>query len=158
MSILESRFVRPASVVAILACAIATGACSKKEAADTPPPPPATSTAPAPDTSAVKVADVDVGHSVGADKKITVKADAFGSKDSVFASIHTTGSGSAKIGARWTFQDGQVVDERSVTVTPSGDAYTEFHVAKPSGWPAGKYTLHVLLNDQEVTTKEFSVK
>ena len=74
MSIRENRFARPAAVAAILAVAIATGACSKKEAADTPPPPPATSTAPAPDMSVVKVADVDVGHSVGADKKVTAKA------------------------------------------------------------------------------------
>jgi hypothetical protein len=60
--------------------------------------------------------------------------------------------------ARWTFQDGQQVDERTETITPSGEAYTEFHIAKPSGWPAGKYTLHILLNGQEVQTKDFTVQ
>jgi len=158
MSILETRIARRAGLVALGAALFATGACSKKEASETPPPPASTSTAPPPDTSAVKVADVDLGHAIGADKKITTKADEFGTRDSVFASIHTTGVGSTKIGARWTFQDGKVVDERSETVSPSGDAYTEFHIAKPSGWPKGKYTLHVLLNDKEVTTKDFTVK
>ena len=62
------------------------------------------------------------------------------------------------IAARWTYQDGQVVDERSETVAPSSDTYTEFHIAKPSGWPAGKYTAHVLVNGQEVQTKDFTVQ
>jgi hypothetical protein len=76
----------------------------------------------------------------------------------IFASVHTSGSASnATLTARWTFQDGQQVDERSETISPSGDAYTEFHVSKPGGWPAGNYTLHVLLNGQEIATKNFSV-
>ena len=75
------------------------------------------------------------------------------------ASVHTTGTGQGvQIVGRWTFQDGQVVDERTESISPTGDAYTEFHIAKPSGWPAGKYTLHVLVNGQEVQTKDFTVK
>jgi hypothetical protein len=112
------------------------------------------------DTSAraITVADVAVGHHVGADKKVTDESGDFASKDSVYASVHTTGSGTATVAARWTFQDGQVVDERSQSISPTGDAYTEFHIAKPSGWPKGKYTLHVLLNGTEATTKDFTVK
>ena len=50
------------------------------------------------------------------------------------------------------------MDERSETISPTGDAYTEFHIVKPSGWPKGKYTLHVLLDGTEVQTKDVTVK
>ena len=65
---------------------------------------------------------------------------------------------SATITARWTFEDGQVVDERTETISPSGDAYTTFFITQPGGLPAGKYTLSVLLNGAEAQKKEFEVK
>jgi hypothetical protein len=111
-----------------------------------------------PAAAAVNVADVTLGKHIGADKKVTDATDTFAPKDQIYASVHTTGTNSGKITARWTFQDGQVVDERSETISGKGDDYTEFHVAKPSGWPAGKYTLHVLVDGNEVQTKDFTVK
>jgi hypothetical protein len=108
--------------------------------------------------AAVNVADVTLGKHIGADKKVTDATDTFAPKDQIYASVHTTGTNSGKITARWTFQDGQVVDERSETISGKGDDYTEFHVSKPSGWPAGKYTLHVLVDGNEVQTKDFTVK
>jgi uncharacterized protein YfaS (alpha-2-macroglobulin family) len=95
---------------------------------------------------------------VTADKHVANQSDSFTARDTIYASIHTTGSApNTNLTARWTFQDGQVVDERSETISPNGDAYTEFHISKPSGWPAGKYTLHVLVNGQETQTKDFTV-
>ena len=108
--------------------------------------------------TALRVADVTVGRRVGADKKVTDATDTFAPKDEIYASVHTTGASTGKITARWTFQDGQVVDERSETINGKGDDYTEFHISKPSGWPAGKYTVHVLVNDRETQTKDFTVK
>jgi hypothetical protein len=112
----------------------------------------------APASVAVRVADVALGKHIGPDKKVTDATDTFAPKDSIFASVHTTGTNSGKITAHWTFQDGQVVDDRSETISGKGDDYTEFHIAKPSGWPAGKYTLHVLVDGTEVQTKDFTVK
>jgi hypothetical protein len=107
----------------------------------------------------VRVADVTLGKGVGADKRVTSQTDTFGTRDTIYASVRTTGTGSGtQLTARWTFQDGQVVDERTETISPTGEAYTEFHISKPSGWPAGRYTLRVLLNGSEVQTKEFTVR
>jgi hypothetical protein len=109
----------------------------------------------------VRVADVTLGKSVGADKRVTNQMDTFGARDTIYASVRTTGgsgSGTQQLTARWTFQDGQVVDERTETISPTGEAYTEFHISKPSGWPKGKYTLRVLLNGSEVQTKDFTVQ
>jgi hypothetical protein len=134
---------------------LAIGACGKK-ADDTATQTSGGAIAPA---GAVQVSDVTLGRSVSADKRVADQTDTFAARDTIFASVHTTGSApSANLVARWTFQDGQVVSERTETISPTGDAYTEFHISKPSGWPAGKYTLHVLMNGQEVQTKDFAVK
>jgi hypothetical protein len=107
----------------------------------------------------VQVADVTLGRSVGADKRVTNQTDTFGTRDTIYASVRTTGTGSGtQVSTRWTYQDGQVVDERSETISPTGETYTEFHIAKPTEWPKGKYTVRVLLNGSEVQTKEFTVQ
>jgi hypothetical protein len=140
------------------AALVALCACAKEKTSDTA----SSGGAIAPDTTAgktaLRVADVTLGRHVDATKKVTDATDTFTPKDSIFASVHTSGTANGKLTARWTFQDGQVVDERSETITGKGDDYTEFHISKPSGWPAGKYTLHVLVDGNDVQTKDFTVK
>jgi hypothetical protein len=140
-----------------VATLVALGACAKDKTSDTA----SSGGAIAPDTTAkvvLRVADVTLGRHIDAAKKVTDATDSFAPKDSIYASVHTSGAVNGKITARWTFQDGQVVDERSETITGKGDDYTEFHISKPSGWPAGKYTLHVLVDGNDVQTKDFTVK
>jgi hypothetical protein len=140
-----------------VATLVALGACAKDKTSDTA----SSAGAIAPDTTAkavLRVADVTLGRHVDATKKVTDATDTFAQKDSIYASVHTSGAVNGKITARWTFQDGQVVDERSETISGKGDDYTEFHISKPSGWPAGKYTLHVLVDGNDVQTKDFTVK
>jgi hypothetical protein len=142
--------------VLCLSLAIATSACGKKDQSATAGD---TAAGAVEATTPVRVADVTLGKSLGADKRVANQTDTFGTRDTIYASVHTSGSGAATpLTARWTFQDGQVVDERTETISSSGEAYTEFHIAKPSGWPAGKYTLRVLLNGAEVQTKDFTVR
>ncbi len=150
-------FVQPrllARAAALSLALLASGACGKKTQ-DTST---TSGGAIAPGNGSVQVADVTLGRSVSADKRVADQTDTFSPSDTIFASVHTTGSAQTNLAARWTFQDGQVVNERTESIAPSGDAYTEFHISKPSGWPAGKYTLHVLVNGQEVQTKDFTVK
>ena len=143
-------------MVGSLLIVAALAACAKKEApVDTTQDAPAAVPAP----SAFSVMDIDMGRHIDAEKKISDKTDDFAPKDTIFASIHTTGAATNKtIAAKWTFQDGQTVDEHSTTVSPTGDGYTEFHIAKPSGWPKGKYTIHVMIDGAEVRTKDVTVK
>ena len=110
-------------------------------------------------TSAVRVTDVSLGRAIGADKAVSDSTDKFRPNDTVYASVATDGTApSATLRAKWTFEDGQTIDESSRTITPSGRERTEFHVAKPSGWPAGKYKVEVFLNDQSAGTKTFEVE
>lgn len=146
-----------ARLAALSLALVALGACSGKKTDETSAQ--TSSGTIAPTTTGVQVADVALGRNLSADKRVANATDTFSARDTIYASVHTTGSGSSTtVAARWTYQDGQVVNERTETISPSGDAYTEFHIAKPSGWPSGNYTLHVLVNGQEAQTKNFRVQ
>jgi hypothetical protein len=109
--------------------------------------------------AALSVIDIDMGLHLDSAKKITDKTDTFAATDTIYASVHT--SGTANNGAvvgRWTGPDGVVVSENTEHVTTNGDAYTAFHVAKPGGFPKGTYTLHVIIDGKEVRTKDVTVK
>jgi hypothetical protein len=108
---------------------------------------------------AVRVSRVDMGRSLTADKAISSNTESFKPSDTIYASIATEGAApTATLKARWTYQDGQVVDESTQTIAPTGDARTEFHISKPDGWPAGKYKLEVFLNGSSAATKDFEVE
>ena len=128
--------------------------CKKAEA-----PAPPIGEAPAPAPAAVAVGAIDLGKAVGPDMKVTAPTATFGVRDTIYASIATTGtSASATLGTRWTFADGQVVHEDSRTITPTGPAVTEFHIMNPQPWPAGAYKLEVTLDGAVAGTREFRVE
>ena len=145
-------------LIIALAVAPALFACTRSddnERVDTTPP----ATVPG-STETMRVTDVDLGTAIGADKKVTGNEDdEFKPSDVIYAAVATEGTGSnATLTARWTFEDGQTVEETSQTVSPTGPATTEFHVSKPSGWPEGKYKVEILLNGASAKTEEFKVK
>jgi hypothetical protein len=123
---------------------------------------PAACSRPAPEATAtqgIRVTDVDLGRSLNADKTIADNTESFRPVDTIYASVVTEGSSSsASLKARWTYQDGQLVDESAQTIAPTGKATTEFHISKPDGWPAGKYKVEVSLNGASAGTKDFEVK
>ena len=107
----------------------------------------------------VRVSQIDMGRSLSADKKITDNTESFKPNDTIYASIATAGSATtATLKARWTYQDGQVVNESTQAIAPAGDARTEFHISKPDGWPTGKYKLEVFLNGSSAATRDFQVE
>jgi uncharacterized cupredoxin-like copper-binding protein len=148
----HARSLRALAVTAIAVASLA--ACSTKEKESTGD---VTASAAAPATSTVAVADIDVGRSI-ANMRVTDKTDNFKATDTVYASVHTTGSASAaNVMARWTFEDGQTVQESTQSIAPTGDAYTEFHISKPGGWPKGKYRVTLSLAGS-TESKDFEVK
>ena len=106
----------------------------------------------------LRVTDLTLGRSVGGDKAVTDRTDSFKPNDTIYASVATEGPAqSATLRAKWSFEDGQLVDESTQTIAPNGRARTEFHISKPNGWPAGKYKVEVFLNDMSADTKTFVV-
>ena len=110
-------------------------------------------------SASIRVTSVDLGKSIGADKKIKDGESSFSPRDTVYAVVTTEGAGASQaIVTRWMGPDGQTVQELREVISPTGEAVTEFHIAQPSGLPKGKYMVHVLLNGNQVQAKEFEVK
>ena len=102
---------------------------------------------------------VDVGNAIGADKKVTAPSVSFKPSDTIYASISSEGaSANVALSARWTFEDGQLVNEATQNIAPAGPAVTEFHISKPTGLPKGKYKVEVFVDTKSAGTKDFEVK
>ena len=145
---------RRISLLAACAGLAAAAGCAKKTdtgAVDTT----ATTMTPA---AAVHVTGVQLGRAIGSDGRVANETDEFKPNDTIYASVATDGvAQSATLSARWTFQDGQVVDTTSRAIAPTGAAATEFHISKPSGFPKGNYKVEIMLNGTTAQTKDFKV-
>lgn len=129
------------------------GTACKKEA----PPPPAAEVTPPPPPPQAAVTKIELGSSVGADKRVLAPRSSFGVRDSIIASVYTENTApGATLTAKWTFQTGQTVDSTSQTVAAS-PAVTEFHIVKKSAWPVGRYKVEVSLNGTPAGSQEFEV-
>ena len=112
------------------------------------------------DTTPIRVSDIQVGKGVGSDKKVGNQTTSFGVRDTMYVAVITDGAAKdAKLTAKWTYNDKQVVKESSQTISPTGgETATEFHVDKKSAWPKGKYKVEVMLNGVSAGTKDLEVK
>jgi hypothetical protein len=106
----------------------------------------------------VAIANVQLGKRLGPDKRVSDATSQFSPRDTIYASVETSGSApSTTINARWTYEGQQIVKEDSRTISPSGAEATEFHISKPGGWPKGKYTFTASLGGS-TQSKDFEVK
>jgi hypothetical protein len=134
----------------LLAGALVAMACDREEPAEDTDTDIAVEEAPSLD-----VTDVALGRSIGSDNRVVEEIGDFAPRDTIYATVETEGTGSGTLVARWTFEDGQVVDEESRSV--SGAQVSEFHVSHPDGWPAGHYEVIILLDGEEVERSGFDV-
>ncbi len=156
------------ALTAVLLASLAVAGCNRGAPAPAPQtgapvaapaaaPPPAPTPPPA-----VTVTGIDLGNAVDDDDRVATPLVAFTRTDTLHASVATTAPDGAtaipgKLTARWTYQDGQLVDELSQDYTFSGSTHHAFQVSHPEGWPAGRYKLEILLDDALVQTREFTV-
>jgi hypothetical protein len=132
----------------------ACGGDDDVEVQEAPLPTPATEQA----GDALRVSDVELGRSVDASNRISDDGgtDDFRPNDTIYASVATDGGAGGTLVARWSFEDGQVVDETTRS-HQAGPQITEFHISKPDGLPTGSYKLEILLDGRVVETEEFEV-
>lgn len=152
---------RAASLASALLLTVAL-ACSKKDdttVVDTTSLGTTTATV-ALDTAPIRVSDIQVGKGVGSDKKVGDQTSSFGARDTMYVAVITAGAAKdARLTAKWTFNDKQVVNESSKTISPTGgETATEFHINRKTAWPAGKYRVEVSLNGVSAGTKDLEVK
>lgn len=128
-------------------------------ALETPPP-----MAPGPDAPAasVQVTEVQLGTEAAPDRRIASPQTSFAADTGTIVAAITTfnsadGETMGTLAARWTYQDGQLVDESSETVAFNGQDVTNFRIHNPDAWPTGTYTLEVSIDGEVVETREFTV-
>ena len=111
------------------------------------------------DTTPIRVSDIQVGKSIGSDKKVANGTTTFGVRDTMYVAVITDGAAKdAKVDAKWTY-NGRPVKSDSQTISPTGgENVTEFHVTKASAWPKGKYKVEVMLNGVSAGSKDLEVK
>lgn len=143
--------------------AVALVGCKKKEE-EAAPPPAASTPAPAPTpmaepaAPALSVTSVTVGNTVAADQSVAPVA-MLGTKDKIVVSVKTSGTANnVTVGAKLTYQDGQVAGEQSATLNATDTGTTNVEFTKPSGWPAGKYTADVTVDGKSAGSQQFEVK
>ena len=142
------------ALTALTALIGSTGLACKKPA---PPPPPPVTQAPAP--APVAVASVQMGTAIGADNRISAGTNTFKPTDTIYLSVTTQGEqGGKALAARFTFENGQVVHESSQALPAGANVVTEFHIAKPDGFPPGNYAVAVTLDSQPVASQAFAVR
>lgn len=142
---------------------LALSACKKETPVEVAPAPapvvvePAMAPPPAP--AEIMVSAVNLGTAVGTDQKVTAASTSFGVKDVIYAAVDTkNASSNAALAAKWTFQDGQTVNEESTSIMPSGDATTNFKLASDKAWPVGKYKVEIMLNGVSAQSVDFEIK
>ena len=96
------------------------------------------------------VEEVKLGRNLGPDGQVLEELGEFMPNDTIYVVVRTEGAGPSTLTARFLYEDGQLVDETTQTVSPTGETLTEFHVSKPDGWPAGEYEVKILVNGEEV--------
>ena len=139
--------------LALVFVALVLAACGNDDAAETTTPR-GTDTA-----QSLTVTEVNLGSSINNDRSVLAPASDFAPTDTIYASVETEGTGSsATLTARWLYEDGQVVNESSQSISPTGPAITEFHISMPNGFPAGEYTVEILLNNERVETEDFEIE
>jgi hypothetical protein len=146
--------------LALCAGMLVLSSCNREQAA-APAPSPTSQAAPpaAPQADPFRVSRIDLGNEVDAQKRVAESRTVFKPNDTIYASIVTEGTApSVTIVTRWTFEDGQLVSQGSQTIAPNGPTATEFHIAKPSGFPEGRYQVEAVADGASVGVRTFDVK
>lgn len=157
-----------------LAIAFALAACGKQEqpapaAPAAPAAAPASASGPLPTGPLMPEAphagtmfdSLELGAAVDASGKLTgAAATTFKPMDTIYAVVMTSNAGAmpATISAHWAYQGTTTVNDTSQKVRGIGPSITTFHIEKPSGFPAGAYSVAISVDGKQVASKDFEVK
>lgn len=152
--------IRTLQISAAVLAVLTISACGKKDEAPTLT---IDSSMSAPTMPAASVTTIETGKHLGADARVSDATTTFGPRDTLYVSVVTNNSTpTSSLSAKWTYQDGQMVDSTTQMVARTDIAnpmaVTNFFVVKPTGWPVGVYTVEIWLDGMAAGTKQLEVK
>lgn len=104
----------------------------------------------------LQLANIQIGRSLNQDNSIASISTLFKPNETIYVSVQTTGTAAGTVGVRWKYQ-GRVIDEPVKQISPSGPTSTSFQLQNSGGFPAGDYSVDVLINGEEVGSRNFRV-
>jgi hypothetical protein len=107
-------------------------------------------------TGPLKVSNIQIGRSLNSDNSVGNHTTQFNRDDTMYVAVLTDGAGAGSIGVRWRFV-GRLVSEETRQVSYRGDAATEFHIQNSGGFPAGDYSVEIMIDGQLFETRTFRV-
>lgn len=106
-----------------------------------------------------RVTTLELGNALDPVNHVIAPAASFRSGDTIYVSILSEGAApEVTLGARWTSEDGEVVDESTRVIMPSGPTATEFHATRPNGWEPGHYAVEVTADGVAAGNRDFEVR
>jgi hypothetical protein len=104
------------------------------------------------------ISNVMIGKRIGSGNRMTDPTFQFAPQDTVYLSVGITGGGGPdKLTAAWRSQTGEVLQQSTEAVQPSGQN-TAFQLSQPKGFKPGTYKVILFLGGDSVDTKVFAVK
>ena len=107
-------------------------------------------------TEPLMVSAIQTGKSLNSDNSIATHAATFRPKDPMYVSVLTSARGAGTIVVRWRY-GGRVINEASKDVSYNDQAATDFRFQAADGFPAGEYTIEVLVDGKEAGTRSVRV-
>lgn len=142
----------PPLLMALALVALALPGCRRSHHVIDDPPP---VSAPGP----FRVTSLELGKALDASKHVSSPGATFDPDDTVYVSILSEGAApEVTLGARWTFEDGEVVSESTRVIMPVGPEANEFHVSRPNGWQPGRYKVEVTADGASAASRDFDVR
>lgn len=128
--------------VALLGLALVTTACSKPEP--------------------ITMVAIDMSNKVDAGNRVYSPGQIFAPASTMYASISTQGTGTAKLAAKWMDPTGKVIAEQTQDIAPTktdGPSYWEFHITPPAeGWPVGIYKAEFTIDGGGKRSRDLEVR
>ena len=104
----------------------------------------------------LELTNIQIGRSLNPDRSIASITTLFKPNETIYVSVHTTGSAPGTIQVKWLYQ-GRVVDEPVKQVDYNGPDSTEFHLQNAARFPEGDYSVEIFINGVQVGTRAFKV-
>jgi hypothetical protein len=104
----------------------------------------------------LQVTAIQTGRTLNSDNSVGNHTTRFKPFDTMCAAVLTDGPGAGTIGVRWRYA-GRLVSEESREVAYRDSAATGFHIQNSAGFPAGDYSVEILIDGKSFATRTLRV-